>query len=335
MIAQLTPQLAEKFAQLALSHIGREYPNKLDHVMGSERDVLGPRALHPIFFGSLDWHSCVHGYWLLARALRRFPDIPSAASIAAQFSERFTPTNVATECAYVERAHSRAFERPYGWAWLLALQSELDLGRDRAVVAAARTLEPLSTAFAARFAEFLPLADYPIRSGVHASTAFALRMSADYAQTRSPALFAQMAERAQHWYGADTQAAVWEPSQEDFLSPTLIEAECMRRFLPHAEFITWFEQFLPSVTAGRAATLLQPARVSARHDDKIAHLDGLNLSRAWCWRSLAVACGPSAVAYNSMLHAAAVHLAASLPHIAGDYMGEHWLATFAMLALDA
>ncbi len=334
MIAHLTPELATRFATLALSHVSREYPNKLDHVMGSERDVLGPRALHPIFFGSLDWHSCVHGYWLMARALRRYPSIANAGAIATLFAERFTPENVAGECAYLERPYSRAFERPYGWAWLLALQTELDAGSAAPIRAAAQALEPLSRAFAVRFARFLPLADYPIRTGVHSSTAFALRLAADYAEERDRALYGQLAERARQWYGNDANAQVWEPSQEDFLSPTLMEAECMRRFLTPTDFAVWFDRFVPSLTAGSISVLLQPARVSDRRDDKIAHLDGLNLARAWCWRSLAGAFTSNASVRAVMLNAAAVHLATSLPHIAGDYMGEHWLATFAMLALD-
>lgn len=335
MKTMFTPTLADSFAALALSHVSREYPNKLDHVMGSELELLSPRALHPIFFGSLDWHSCVHGYWLMARALRRFPQIASASAIEALFAERFTPENVSRECAYLDRSYSRAFERPYGWGWLLALQSEMDCSTNAAVAAAAIHLESLSAAFAARFRHFLALAEYPIRSGVHASTAFALRVSADYAQRRDPALFAQMAKRVMHWYGADTNAQAWEPSQEDFLSPTLIEAECMRRFLPRDEFRDWFARFLPAVASGAPAVLFQPANVADRHDDKIAHLDGLNLSRAWCWRSLASAGDATEAAREVMLAAAEVHLAASLPHVAGDYMGEHWLATFATLALDA
>jgi hypothetical protein len=332
---KLTLPLAEKFAALALAHVGREYPNKLDHVMAGAADVLGPRALHPIFFGSFDWHSCVHGYWLMARLMRRYPDFAAAAEIGALFDERITPANVAAECAYLERSESRGFERPYGWGWLLALQAELDAHVGGAGKRAAETLRPLAEAFAARFRAFLPLADYPVRTGVHTSTAFALRLAADYAEPNDPELFALMRDKALAWYGGDRGAQAWEPSQDDFLSPTLVEAECMRRVLAPAAFRAWFADFLPHAGDGEPATLFTPARVSDRSDGKIAHLDGLNFSRAWCWRAIARALNGGDRAASLAKAAAERHIAASLPYVAGDYMGEHWLATFALLALEA
>jgi hypothetical protein len=325
----LTPALADKFATLALAHVAREYPNKLDHVMTSDADVLGPRALHPIFFGSFDWHSCVHGYWLLARLLRRAPTLQPAPAIRKLFDTTITEANVAAECAYLDRAQSRVFERPYGWGWLLALQAELERHTDAAHAA---TLRPLAEKFAARFKAFLPLCDYPIRTGVHSSTAFALRLAADYAEPRDGELFALMRDKVLAWYGDDAGCQAWEPSQDDFLSPALMEAECMRRFLAPAAFRTWFAQFLPHAAAGEPASLFAPARVSDRTDGKIAHLDGLNLSRAWCWRALAESL--DARTARVAQKAAALHMAASLPHVAGDYMGEHWLASFALLAID-
>ncbi|MGE0740067.1 MAG: DUF2891 domain-containing protein [Hyphomonadaceae bacterium] len=327
----LTRDIAEKFASLALAHVSREYPNKLDHVMGGAGDVLGPRALHPIFFGSYDWHSCVHGYWLLARVLRRFPDLKCARDIAALFDERITPANVAAECAYLDRPEARAFERPYGWSWLLALQAELDQHKG----SAAATLRPLAEAFADRFRAFLPLCDYPIRTGVHSSMAFALRLAADYAEPNDGALFALMRDKVVAWFGADRGAQAWEPSQDDFLSPTLMEAECVRRFLAPSAFRAWFSDFLPVAAQGEPASLFAPARVSDRTDGKIAHLDGLNFSRAWCWRATASALAPGDPLAARARAAAQAHIAASLPHVAGDYMGEHWLATFALLALEA
>jgi hypothetical protein len=326
-----TIEIAERFARLALAHVGREYPNKLDHVMASAADVQSPSVLHPIFFGSYDWHSCVHGYWLLARALRRHPALAPAPQIAALFDERMTPENVRAECDYLARPSARGFERPYGWAWLLALQAELNQHQSGAGARAAATLQPLAQIFAARFAQFLPLADYPVRTGVHTSTAFALRLAADYAESADPPLHALMREKVHAWYGADQDAQAWEPSQDDFLSPTLIEAECMRRYLDPEAYRRWFERFLPRATEGSPATLFAPARVSDRTDGKIAHLDGLNFSRAWCWRAIAQA----VPALQTRADAAArTHLDASLAHVAGDYMGEHWLATFATLALD-
>ncbi|PZO55673.1 MAG: DUF2891 domain-containing protein [Alphaproteobacteria bacterium] len=328
----LTKDIAEKFAALALAHVSREYPNKLDHVMASADDVKGPRALHPIFFGSYDWHSCVHGYWLLARVLRRYPDLKQASEIKALFAERITAANVAAECAYLDRPASRGFERPYGWGWLLALQAELEQHAD---AHAADTLRPYAEMFAARFRAFLPLCDYPIRTGVHSSMAFALRLAADYAEGADGDLFALMRDKVFAWFGNDRGAQAWEPSQDDFLSPTLMEAECMRRFMAPTAFRAWFADFLPDARNGKPASLFTPARVSDRSDGKIAHLDGLNFSRAWCWRSISSALDErDPVAARARL-AANEHIDASLAHVAGDYMGEHWLATFALLALEA
>ncbi|MGD9966145.1 MAG: DUF2891 domain-containing protein [Hyphomonadaceae bacterium] len=331
----LTREIAEKFAALALAHVSREFPNIMQHVMTGPGDVIGPRQAHPLFFGSYDWHSCVHGYWLMARLLRRYPDFAAATQIETLFAERFTPANVAGELAYISTPQSRGFERPYGWCWLLALQAELDQHRGGAGTKAAGNLRPLAEAYAGRFSTFLPLADYPVRTGVHSSTAFALRLAADYAEPNDPDLFALMRDKVIAWYGADRGAQAWEPSQDDFLSPTLMEAECMRRFLAPPAFQTWFDLFLPRAADGEPATLFAPARVSDRSDGKIAHLDGLNFSRAWCWRSIASALGGAHALTKRARAAADMHISTSLPHVAGDYMGEHWLATFALLALEA
>ncbi len=326
---RLTPQLASAFARLALGHVAREYPNKLDHVLGGPEDVLGPRALHPIYFGSFDWHSCVHGYWTLATILRLWPEAPEAGAIRARFDSVFTPANVAAEAAYLDRPLARGFERPYGWGWLLKLQAEL-MAHDAPWAA---IHQPLAEAFAARFRDFLPKAAYPIRTGVHSSTSFALAMGADYARLADPDLLTLFAEKARAWHLGDRNSQAWEPSLDDFLSPTLTTAECLRRLLPPEEFAAWFAEYLPGIAERRPASLFTPAVVADRTDGKIVHLDGLNLSRAWCWRALAPSLsGPARAAAEE---AAAVHLAASLPHVAGDYMGEHWLASFALLALIA
>jgi len=334
-MTKLTPAMAEKFADLALAHVSREYPNIMQHVMAGPEDIIGPRAAHPIFFGSYDWHSCVHGYWLLARLLRRSPDLSAAKKIETLFEERFTAQTVAAEVAYLGRPNARGFERLYGWAWLLALQTELDRHRGGAGERAANGLRPLAKAFAERFRQFLPLADYPVRTGVHSSTAFALRLAADYAEPNQPVLYALMREKVIAWYGGDFGAQAWEPGQDDFLSPTLMEAECMRRFMAPDDFRAWFARFLPEASQSKPATLFDPVRVSDRSDGKIAHLDGLNFSRAWCWRSIAEALGEGDPVAPMAREAAERHLNASLPHVAGDYMGEHWLATFALLALEA
>jgi len=336
-MSTLTRDLAEKFAGIALAHVSREYPNIMQHAMAGPEDIAGPRQAHPVFFGSYDWHSCVHGYWLLARLLRVYPDLDAAKQIEALFDERVTAKNVAGEVAYLARPTARGFERPYGWAWLLALQFQLDQHGLAFLRRAGETLYPLAERFAERFSAFLPLCDYPVRTGVHSSTAFALRMAADFAAFNEDlTLFHVMRDKVLHWYRKDCSAQAWEPSQDDFLSPTLMEAECMNRFmLDPPAFSAWFARFLPDAAQLKPATLFAPARVSDRSDGKIAHLDGLNFSRAWCWRSIARTLGEDDPVAAIARDAAERHIAASLPHVAGDYMGEHWLATFALLALEA
>jgi hypothetical protein len=330
--SRLTPELAESFAAIALGHVEREYPNKLDHVLDGPADAHGPRDLHPIFFGSFDWHSCVHGYWLLASLLRREPGIPQAPAIRALFDRAFTAENVAGEVAYLARPAARGFERPYGWGWLLKLQAEL-MAHDAPWAAAH---QPLADAFAQRFRDFLPKAHYPIRTGVHSSTAFALALAQDYAAAAGDAALTELfAGKVRGWYLADRDAQAWEPSGDDFLSATLIEAECLRRLLPRSEFAPWLRAFLPRAARGEPASLFAPATVTDRSDGKIAHLDGFNLSRAWCWREIAATLPPDDPLARVAEAAARELLAASLPHVAGDYMGEHWLASFALLALTA
>lgn len=332
MSYHLTRELAESFAKIALKNVHREYPNNLDHALAQAADARTPRDLHPIFFGSFDWHSCVHNHWLLAYLLRRFPDLESGADIRAWFDAQFVPEKVAAECAYFAAPTARNFKRPYGWGWLLKLAAELK-GHEQAPWA--RIFAPLAEVIAQRFRDFLPKALYPVRVGTHFNTAFALRMAADYADAaQDSALKTLLVETCREWYGKDMNCPAWgEPSLDDFLSSTLIEAEAMRRLLPEDEFRPWFDRFLPQLIEGKPATLFQPATVSDRTDGKIAHLDGLSLSRAWCWGSLAQALPDHDHRRDIMEQAAARHLAAGLPHITGDYAGEHWLVSFATLAL--
>jgi hypothetical protein len=327
---------ASHFARLALAHVRREYPNKLDHVLLGPADVQGPSALHPVFFGSFDWHSCVHGYWLLATLRRVAPAIDEAPAIEALFEAQFTPAKMAVETAYAAHAARGGFERPYGWAWLLMLAAELARHETPSATRWASVLQPLADVFVARFLAFLPKATYPIRVGTHFNTAFALRLALEYAgQRHDVALGAVLRDTARRWYGDDRDCQAWEPGGDDFLSSALIEAECLRVAMPADAFRAWFDAFLPRLAQGEPATLFRPATVSDRTDGKIAHLDGLNLSRAWCWRSLAAALPPTDPRRRVAREAAEQHLQASLPHVAGDYMGEHWLATFALLALLA
>ena len=332
MTHRLDAATASRFASAALGHVVREYPNKMDHVLSGPEDVLGPRALHPIFFGSFDWHSCVHGWWTLFTLLRLYPDMPEAERIRALADELFTPENVAAETAYLDRPGSRGFERPYGWAWLLMLAAELERHQDER----AKVLRPLARAFARRFTDFLPLADYPVRVGTHYNTAFALRLALDYAEgAGDDALIALCRDRALKWHSADRDCQAWEPSQDEFLSPALMAAALMRQVMRPDAFEAWFTTFLPRLDRAEPATLFEPVGVSDRSDGKIAHLDGLNLSRAWCWREIASSLAVDDPRRPIVINAARIHLDAALPHVTGDYMGEHWLASFALLALLA
>lgn len=325
---RLDADLGARMARIALGHVGQEYPSKLDHVLSSDEDALPPRVLHPVFFGSFDWHSCVHGWWTLLTVRRLSPGGAEAAAITELANASFTPEKVAGELAYLDRPLSRGFERPYGIAWLLYLHLEAS----RHGEGWAQALEPLARAFAERLRDYLAILTYPIRAGTHFNSAFALILSLEWADSFDLALAAQIRARAQHWFGGDRDAQAWEPSGDDFLSPVLAEALCMAR-AHRGLFPIWFEQFLPRLAAREPATLFTPAIVSDRSDGKIAHLDGLNLSRAWCWVSLAPLLddGDRALA----LAAADEHLGAALPQLAGDYMGEHWLQSFALLALLA
>lgn len=332
----LDAALASRFASLALAHARREYPNKLDHVLRDPEDLRRPSELHPVFYGSFDWHSNVHGYWLLATLYRRMPALAERARIRELFDAQLTNAKVAREVEYVHQPDRATFERPYGWAWLLMLVAELarhewDEGqRWRAA------LQPLADAFAERFREFLPKAAYPIRVGTHFNSAFALALAHEYASAVGDrALGDLVCDKARAWYATDADCQAWEPGGDDFLSSALIEAECMRRTLPAVEFAAWFDRFLPRLARGEPATLFEPVSVSDRSDGKIAHLDGLNLSRAWCWRSLARIMDDGDPRKPLAVDSARRHLDASLPHVAGDYAGEHWLATYALLAITA
>jgi hypothetical protein len=325
----LTPELAARFARLTLSHLARQWPYKMDHVLNGPEDARAPIEFHPIFHGSFDWHSCVHGWWQVMRIARRFPDLPEAAEARARADAMLVPEKVAGELAYLSRPYSAGFERPYGWGWLLALHHEL--AEHDAPWAAA--LEPLARAFAERFMAYLPKLTYPIYVGTHFNTAFALVHAHRWAMHRDPELLLLIEQRSRDWFRVMPGYGGLEPGGDEFLSPALTIALLMSRVLSRDEFAPWFEAFLPEAAWGRPAALFEPVFVSDRSDGKIAHLDGLNLSRAWCWRAISARLGTHQA---SKLIATTIdaHLAASLPHLADDYMGSHWLASFALLALD-
>ena len=337
----LTPELASRFAQMALVNIAREYPSKLDHVINGPGDVRIPSELHPVFHGSFDWHSCVHSHWMLARLLRRFPAAGYAPAIRALFDRRFRAADVAGELAYLRQKNRGSFVRTYGWAWLLKLVEELELGVVSAGDAAhfhryRDALAPLAAAFAGLYHQYLPRQRVPLRYGLHPNSAFGLAFAIDYARTVADAPLLELCrEKALDWFAADTDyPARFEPSGNEFLSPALIEADLMARVLDPASFGSWLRRFLPGLESGQPQVLFTPAVAGDPTDAQMVHLDGLNLSRAWCLRHIASTLGADDARAPRLHDAAEQHLTAGLPSVqSGDYMGEHWLATFAVHAL--
>ncbi len=326
---------AGRFAAIALGCAEREFPNKPDHVLNDAADARPPAALHPAFYGCFDWHSAVHGHWLLVRLLRLDPGLPEAPRVRALLDRHLAEGPIAAEVAYLGAPNRKSFERTYGWAWLLKLDAELRAWDDPDARRWAAALRPLSDALKTKLVEFLPKQTYPIRTGVHPNTAYALALALDHAAAAGDgSLEALLRERARAWFGADRDAPIaWEPGGEDFLSPALEEAALMVRVLPAAERRRWLKRFLPGLLRGGD---LVPAVVSDRTDPKIVHLDGLNLSRARCLYALAAVLGPGDRAAAHLRRLGDAHARASLPHIAsGSYEGEHWLATFALHMLDA
>lgn len=314
----MTEELAAAFAAAALANVTREFPRHVSHLLSGPGEPLDQRKLHPAFYGSYDWHSAVHMHWTLVRVLRLYPSLTLGKVIAERLDAHLSKQAMATELRYFTAQGARTFERPYGWAWLLELQAELlRLGNARWSDA----VQPLAAELARRMAAFVKGAPYPIRAGSHGNTAFACLLSLDYARmTKDTALGSEIKTAALRWYQADRDAPLaYEPSLDDFLSPSLVEAALMREVMPSGEFRAWLQAFLPS-----GAETLRLPRVADRSDPKQSHLDGLALSRAWCFAKLG---------YKD---AAQRHLAAALPHVVGGhYVGEHWLASFATLALSA
>lgn len=334
---QLTQAQASHFAKLALKCVAREYPNKPEHVLNNGGDVQSPKGLHPAFYGCYDWHSSVHGHWMLVRLLRIFPELPEARDIRKALGNNLKASNISEEVVYVNGKNRQSFERTYGWAWLLKLGEELSLSTDGDARIWLQNLQPLIDVFISRYLLFLPKQNYPIRTGVHPNTAFGLAFAFDYAQTTgNTKLAALIAERSRTYFAHDiSYPAGWEPGGEDFFSPALMEADLMRRVLKPAEFRRWFYRFLPQLAAGGPKALLTPAVVTDRTDPKLVHLDGLNLSRAWCMRSVASALPANDRARRVLASSARRHTTAALAHVAsGDYAGEHWLASFAVYLLS-
>lgn len=328
---------ASAFARLALKGLRKEYPNKPADVLNSEKDVQVPKALHPAFYGCFDWHSSVHGHWMLVRLLRLFPDLPEKKQIRAVLAEHLTAKNLQTEADYFARPNAQSFERPYGWAWLLKLAEELHGWDDPEAREWSKNLKPLADAIVSRYLAYFPKQTYPIRSGVHSNTAFGLAFALDYARASgNKQLHELLEERSQAYFGKDREIpARWEPDGADFFSPSLMEADLMRRVLPAEAFRDWLRRFLPNLAREAPQSLLEPARVTDRSDPQLVHLDGLNLSRAWCMRSIAGALPREDGTRKVLAESANRHAEAALRHVAsGDYAGEHWLASFAVYLLS-
>ncbi|MGI9066412.1 MAG: DUF2891 domain-containing protein [Pyrinomonadaceae bacterium] len=333
----LSESQASHFAELALKCVGREYPNKPEHVMNDSRDVQSPISLHPAFYGCYDWHSSVHGHWMLVRLLVMFPNLPQAQAIRKALSANLTAEKIRAETAYLQQANRQSFERTYGWAWLLKLAEELFRLNDAEAKSWLSNLQPLVDVLVSRYISFLPKQTYPIRTGVHPNTAFGLAFAFDYAKrVGNEKLAVLIAERSRTYFSKDANyPAAWEPGGEDFFSPALMEADLMRRVLNPPEFRRWFRRFLPQLPAGLPKALIEPATVTDRSDPKLVHLDGLNLSRAWCMRSIASALPPNDTARKVLANSARSHANDALAHVAsGDYAGEHWLASFAVYLLS-
>ena len=324
---------AERFATLALKCLHDEYPNHISLHLEADADALPPHRLTPAFYGCYDWHSDVHGHWLLARLLRLYPQAPYAARARAELAQTFTTENIAGEIAFMRRPGRASFERPYGLAWVLMLGAELRESKDPQAAAWLATLQPLEAEVATRVKAWLPKLHYPIRVGEHDQTAFSFGLIWDWAGIAGDtAMRAALTDAAQRFYQNDTDCPLkYEPSGEDFLSPCLGEADFMRRVLGPAAFASWLEKFLPLVPPDGSGTWLVPGVVTDRTDPKLAHIDGLNLSRSWMLQGIARGLPPPDRRRAALQAAARLHREAALPNVTGEhYEGGHWLGTFAI-----
>ncbi len=330
--AAFDEKAAGRFADLALACIGREYPNKIAHAMNSDEDAKPPRILTPVFFGCYDWHSAVHAHWLLARLARTFPAAPFAGRAREALRASFTPEKVAGEVAYLSAPGRATFERPYGLAWLLQLAAELRGWDDPDAKAWSKALEPLERAAAERLADWIPKLAYPIREGEHAQTAFAFGLVLDWARVSGDTAMGRLlSARVRDLYAKDRACPIgYEPSGQDFLSPCLAEADLLRRLLEPPAFARWLRRFLPGIPGGGGAAWLPIGTVTDPSDGKLAHLDGLNLSRAWMLDGVISGLPRGDGRLPALRAARDAHAAAGLAAVTGaHYEGGHWLGTFA------
>ncbi len=324
--------VTDRFAKMALECVHRKYPNKISHVLASTDDVAAPRDLYPAFYGCFDWHSSVHGHWLLARILKTDPGSPMRPAIIAALDQSFTPENIAGEIDYFNGDDRASFERPYGLAWFLQLVAELDESDDPKLQAYRSALRPLEIKIVEQVKDWLPKLAYPIRLGTHNQSAFAFGLMLDYArQTGARELETMLVEKSREFHLNDVNCPLaYEPSGEDFLSPCLMEADLMRRVLPPAQYGDWLGKFLPQIPADGSGDWLTPGIVRDATDGKLVHLDGVNLSRAWALEGIASALPQSDPRRPALLAAAARHKQTGLAAVSDEhYAGSHWLASFA------
>ena len=325
-------------AELALACVHKEYPNKIAHVLNGDADVRAPHELTPAFYGCYDWHSSVHGHWLLARVARLHGDAPFASRARAALDKSLTAVNIAAEVRYLNGVGRVSFERPYGLAWLLQLHAELhewavERPADRDVLKWAGGLEPLTTAATARLADWLPKLTAPIRIGEHSQTAFSFGLMLDaFRASGEQELESLLLSRSRDFYLKDRACPLaYEPSGEDFLSPCVAEADLMRRVLPQAEFAGWLRDFLPALPTDGRGDWLAPGVVTDPTDPKLGHLYGLNLSRAWMLQAIARSLPASDPRGAALMAAARIHTTAGMTGVMGEhYEGGHWLGTFAV-----
>ena len=322
---------AGRFAALALACVQKEYPNKIAHVLNSPDDVKGPRALTPAFYGCFDWHSSVHGHWLLARLVRAFPNAPFAADAMAALKANITPANIAVEVRYINGEGRESFERPYGLAWLLQLAAELRESQTGDAATLSAALKPLEAAVVGRLKAWLPKLAYPIREGEHPQTAFAFGLILDYARGWDEGLTDMVETKVREFHLKDRDCPInYEPSGQDFLSPCIAEADLMRRVLPPAEFAQWLTGFLPKLPTTDSSSWLPIGVVTDKTDGKLAHLDGLNLSRAWMLEGIASGLPANDGRRRALMAAAKTHATSGLAAVTGEhYAGGHWLGSFA------
>jgi hypothetical protein len=337
MSAQVCAQMqsettVSRFAELALQCVHQEYPNKIAHDLAGDQDVGPPRELTPVFYGCYDWHSSVHGHWLLTRLLRLYPDAEFAGAAETALNTSFTVEKVAREVAYVTHPQRATFERPYGVAWLLQLTAEMREWDDPRAKRWLAVLEPLESALVGNMQTWLAKLAYPIRIGEHAQTAFAFGLFLDWARVSGRDDFSRLvADKSREFYLDDRNCPLaYEPGGQDFLSPCIAEADLMRRIISAEDYARWLTGFMPMIPTDGSGDWLPIAVVTDPTDGKLAHLDGLNISRAWMLEGMAYGLPSADPRKASLLGSAALHRHAGLASVTGEhYTGGHWLGSFA------